>query len=140
MDDEIGRASSLIKSENSDKIKEGVALIQNLASQGNHTAIYAEATWSIFGVYGYDKNDLKAKELLERAATGGVPEAYYDLAVLALQNKEKNRFKIAFNLFLCSAILGDVESQNQVVESLKSGTGCFRDESAAENLAKIWHL
>src|SRR4051794_33307131 len=86
-------------------------LLQNAADYGDARAVYALATWYLFG-RGVRKNHSTATTLLEKAADQKLPAAEYDLAVCYETGRGLTKDTgAAFRYYLRSAKHGDVNGQ-----------------------------
>lgn len=138
--DTIEYAADLIESGEPHSVKKGVNMVERLAECGHPTAAYAMATWYIHEVYGYPRDIDAARKCLEVAMEGNVPSAFHDAAVLEIEIGKKNRFRDAFGLLLVAAMLGDEESQLDVVEALKIGRGTLKNEKTSSLLEKAFSI
>ena len=107
-------------------------LLEQAYRNGDARAAYALGTWALHGAEPYVKRNLKhAVRLLKEAASAGVREARYDLAVCYQRGEgvAKNESR-AFELYLSAALQGDVDSIVEVARCFKYGYGVERNNRA----------
>jgi TPR repeat protein len=111
---------------------EALPLIKQAAASGNEEALYAMATWHLFGRF-VPKDFRKAAQYLKKAARRHYAPAMFDLAVLYETGrgvtKDKNR---AFKQYMCAARQGDVDALKSVGRCLFHGIGTAKNRQVAE--------
>lgn len=115
-------------------LNEVFSLLMKAKKVNNYKAIYALATWYLFGTH-VKKDVYKAFELLLEAAEHNIPEACYDIAV----SYEKGigtpiDLNEAFKNYTKAALLGDKKSIYEVGRLYYYGIGVKKDKQ----LAKVW--
>jgi hypothetical protein len=111
-------------------------LLKEAARLGHAKATYALATWHLFGREPFIKRDYEeAARLLQLAASAGVPDAMYDLAVTYEKGRgiAKNE-REAFEYYLRAAIRDDAKAIFAVGRCLFWGIGVAQDQ----HIARIW--
>jgi TPR repeat protein len=109
-------------------------LLIDAMGKGDPRAVYALATWYLYG--RHVKRNLKhSARLLAKAAEGGMTDAMFDLAVsyekgMGVRQNEKR----AAQLYLKAALYGDPGAGYEVGRCLYYGIGFARDRAQA----KIW--
>jgi TPR repeat protein len=134
----IEMAAEALRSEDSQRQREGVAMIEKLHREGNPTAAYAIGTWHLHGTHGYALSTEKAAPYLQYATEHSIPEAAYDLGVLVETERLGTRARRdAFGHYVLAAILGDQEGAEEVARCFYWGIGTFRNREAAEHIRRV---
>ncbi len=109
-------------------------LLSKSASFGNDKALYALATWYLFGRY-VEKDYDKAVVFLAKAAEKHNADACHDLAV-CFENGQGVDLDLqkAFSLYLKASLLGDKQSIYEVGRMYYYGIGIRKDRE----VARIW--
>lgn len=110
-------------------------LLLEAISENSGDAMYALATWYLFGEYVV-KNYKTGNQLLERATQLHIPQACFDLAISYEKGIgiEKN-FAKAFSLYVKGALYGDNGSFEDVGRCYNYGIGVQENK----DLAQIWY-
>jgi uncharacterized protein len=111
-----------------------LAALKEAAAAGSGNAIYALATWYLFGK-NVDVDLLRAVRLLKQAVKAKIPKAYFDLAVCYEKGAgtKKNDQK-AIEHYINAALTGDAQAIHAVGRCYWHGIGRDRDR----RVAKIW--
>ncbi len=113
-----------------------VAVLQDAAATGYAPALYALATWHLFG-RGVKKDYKKAFSLLLASAEQNHPEAEYDIAVSFEAGKGTAKSKeSAFRYYRRAAEHGDLGGMTEVARCYWFGIGTAKDCRKAAN----WYL
>lgn len=108
--------------------------LKSAAEEEDDQAIYALATWYLFGRH-VRKNLSKAARLLRSASDLGNTNATYDLAVCYEDGAGvKKNLPMAFRLYMKAAIRGDNQSVAEVGRLYYYGIGVEKNRK----LANIW--
>jgi TPR repeat protein len=136
-DEEIYQnAFNALQSETTDPVR-WVPVLEKLASNGDHRAMYALSNWYFYGK-GVPRNFRKANLLARKAASLGNSESAYDLAVSYDLGRglKKNPIK-AFQYYLLSSLLGDIEALGHASRMCAYGHGIPKNKKLAEMISKI---
>lgn len=112
-------------------------LLMKSAVAGNRDAIYALATWKLFGEAGIFRRDpAEGARLLKLAADAGSSSAAYDLAV-SYETGVGVRTSLAraCQLYVRAALLGDPQAHEEVGRCYYWGIGVRRDRK----MAAVWY-
>jgi len=123
-DDEIGYYAQACKRAKEKGIDADVGrLMMAAADDSDPRALYAVATWYLFGI-GRKKNFKKAAKMLRVAALAGIARAAFDLAVWFECGKGVTRDRqAAFSLYVLAYTLGDEEGGHAIVRCMYHGIG-----------------
>jgi TPR repeat protein len=109
-------------------------MLQRAIALNNNKAMYAIATWYLFGKY-VEENLNTAVEYLIKASEQGNSNATYDLAVCYEQGKGViENLNEAFKLYTKAALLGDKQSIYEVGRCYYYGIGI----NANKEIAEVW--
>jgi uncharacterized protein len=117
------------------KLKDAFELFLSASHDGNPKAIYALATWYIFGNEVVEKNEKQAVKLLKSIVNSNIAEANFQLALAYDQGWGVKRHSgRAFSLYMRAALLGDKDACDQISQYYAEGKYVKFDE----NLAAAW--
>lgn len=112
-----------------------IRLLNEAIDEGSGEAMYALATWYLFGKH-VDKDLAKGNQLLSEAVEKCIPEACFYLAISYERGwgVEKNLYQ-AFFLYVKGALYGEAECFEEVGRCYYFGIGVRQDRK----LAEIWY-
>lgn len=115
--------------------QDAYALLKVALEKGDDRAIYAIATWYLFGNEVLAKDESKGISILESLSDSFVAEAVFDLAICydygRLVEKDSNK---AFSLYMKAALLGDTSSCDQISQFYAEGNLVEHND----DLSKAW--
>ncbi len=116
-------------------LRKAYELLSGASERGDCRAVYALATWYLFGNEVVEKDEIRGVSMLETLRNSFVAEAIFDLAVSYDHGKhvEQDDEK-AFSLYMRAALLGDKQSCSQVSQFYAEGALVEHDEE----LANAW--
>lgn len=113
-----------------DGSKEG---IEAAADADDPRALYSVGTWHLHGARGYAKDIERGLELMERAARGGIREAWFALGVAYETGRGREPdARRAYLHYLRAAIRGDPHAISAVANCLASEHGTRLDHAEAQ--------
>lgn len=113
--------------------------LERSANFGNHKAIYALATWYLFGKY-VKKDLMKGVDYLKIAAEKGSADACFDLAIAYEKGKGIDKDKeLGFKYYLIAALRGHKAAIHEVARCYYYGLGVEKNKSLGENLNKLYN-
>lgn len=108
-------------------------LLKQSIAKGNPNAMYALATWYLFGVHV--KRSFKMAATLLKQCADEVAEASYDLAVCyELGRGVKKSLPVALEYYMRSALQGDAQAHFEVGRCFFFGIGTSKNVAAG----KLW--
>jgi uncharacterized protein len=111
--------------------RKALTYLNDAASRGNVHAIYALATWYLFG-RGVKRDPAKAVQLLKQASRRNHAKACFDLAVcFETGNGTRVDRQRAFRLYMRATQCGDMEAALEVGRMLYWGIGVHKSQKEA---------
>lgn len=116
-------------------LQRAAGLLARAMKEEDPRATYALGTWYLHGRY-FDKDERKGTRLIKAAASHGVADAMFDLAVSLEKGigTKKNARRAAL-AYLRAALSGDEDAVYEVGRCLHHGIGFARDRLAAA----VWY-
>lgn len=112
-------------------------LLTKAAENGDDRAIYAIATWHLFGNDIIEKNEERGVSMLLSLEKSNIAEALFDIAVSYDHGRHVERdTDKAFSFYMRSALLGDKSACDQISQFYAEGIVVQHDEF----IANAWKM
>lgn len=113
--------------------------LKRAAELDNKKAIYAIATWYLFGKY-VKKDTKKGVDLLKSSVENGLPEANFDLAI-AYEKGEgiEQNLTLAFVNYMIASLKGDENSIYEVGRCFYYGIGIEENRLLGEKIVELFY-